>query len=88
MVKDIRQILDAPISYFFDDMLDVTIRASARRVRRGINAVDLGEKKKRNPMMRWETLELVSTYYSMEISLVRKRVVDIVKFNTTTLAGY
>ena len=40
---DIGQILDIPINYFFDDMSEVTMRASPRRASRGIGPVDLGE---------------------------------------------
>ena len=84
---DIGQILDVPINYFFDDMSEVTMRASPRRVSRGIDAVDLGEEQVRDPMARRETLELVRTYYSIKTPLVRKRVADMVKSIATTLAG-
>ena len=32
---DMSQILDVPVSYFFDDMSDTTFRSSPRRVARG-----------------------------------------------------
>ena len=63
------------------------MRASPRRVSRGIDSVELGEKQVRDPMARRETLELVRTYYSIRIPLVRKRVADMVKSIATTLAG-
>jgi transcriptional regulator with XRE-family HTH domain len=84
---DIGQVLDVPINYFFDDMSEVTMRASPRRVSLGIDAVDLGEEQVRDPMARRETLELVRTYYSIKTPLVRKRVADMVKSIATTLAG-
>lgn len=63
------------------------MRASPRRVSRGIDAVDLGEEQVRDPMARRETLELVRTYYSIKTPLVRKSVADMVKSIATTLAG-
>ncbi len=84
---DIGQALDFPINYFFDDMSEVTMRASPRRVSRGIDAFNLGEEQVRDPMARWETLELVRTYYSIKTLSVRKRVADMVKSISTMLAG-
>ena len=63
------------------------MRASLRRVSRGIDSVELGEEQVRDPMARRETLELVRTYYSIKTPLVRKRVADMVKSIATTLAG-
>ena len=40
---DISQILDVLINCFFADMSEVTMRASPRRVSRGIDSVELGE---------------------------------------------
>ena len=40
---DIGQVLDFPINYFFDDMSEVTMRASPHRVSRGIEAFNFGE---------------------------------------------
>ena len=84
---DISQILDVSINYFFDDMSEATMRASLRRVSRGIDSVELSEEQVRDPMARRETLELVRTYYSIRTPLVRKRVADMVKSIATTLAG-
>ena len=84
---DMGQILDVPINYFFDDMSEVAMRASPRRVSRGIDAVDLGEEQVRDPRVRREMLELVHTYYIIKAPLVRKRVADMVKSIATTLAG-
>ena len=63
------------------------MRASPRRVSRGINSVELGKEQVRDPMARRETLELVGTYYSIKTPLVRKLVADMVKSIATTLAG-
>ena len=84
---DIGQVLDFPINYFFDDMSEFTIRAAPRRVSRGIDAFNLGEEQVRDLMARWETLELVRTYYSIKTLSVRKRVADMVKSISTMLAG-
>ena len=63
------------------------MRASLRRVSRGIDSVEHGEEQVRDPMAQRETLELVRTYYSIRTPLVRKRVADMVKLIATTLAG-
>ena len=63
------------------------MRAPPRRVSRGIDSVELSEEQVRDPMARRETLELVRTYYSIRTPLVRKRVADMVKSISTTLAG-
>ena len=75
---DISQILDVPISYFFDDMSEETMKASPRRISRGA-------KYELDPMARRETLELVRTYYSIEKPSVRKRIAEMVKAIATTI---
>ena len=84
---DIGQILDAPINYFFDDMSEVTMRNSPRRVSRGSEDQEIVDDQTKDPMARRETLELVRTYYSIKKPLVRKRVSDMVKSIAVTLAG-
>jgi transcriptional regulator with XRE-family HTH domain len=84
---DIGQILDAPIDYFFDDMSEVTMRNSPRRVSRGSEDQEIVDDQTKDPMARRETLELVRTYYSIKKPLVRKRVSDMVKSIAVTLAG-
>ena len=83
---DISQILDASISYFFDDMTDEVMKASPRRVSLGSTA-DEGEGNMKDPMARRETLELVRTYYSIETPKVRKRISEMVKVIATTING-
>ena len=83
-LRDIGQILDVEISYFFDDMTDDTMRSSPRRVSRGEN-IDLDDDNVRDPMARRETLELVRTYYSIESSKVRKRISEMVKSLAATI---
>ena len=84
---DMSQILDVPVNYFFDDMSETTMRNSPRRVARGIDDLDSGDGKIKDPMARRETLELVRAYYSIEQAKVRKRVAEMVKSIATTLAG-
>ena len=81
---DIAQIVDVPISYFFDDMSDDVMKSSPRRISRGSeHAVD--DEAGRDPMARRETLELVRTYYSIEKPKVRKRIAEMVKAIAVTI---
>ena len=84
---DISQIIDVPISYFFDDMSEGTMRSSPRWISRGDNADVLNGEQIKDPMARRETLELVRTYYTIEKPAVRKRIAEMVKSIATTLAG-
>ena len=56
---DISQILDVPISYFFDDMSECTMCSSTRFISRGDNVDVLNGEQIKDPMARRETLELV-----------------------------
>ena len=84
---DIIQILDVPISYFFDNMSEGTMRSSPRWINSGDNADVLNGEQIKDPMARRETLELVRTYYTIEKPAVRKRIAEMVKSIATTLAG-
>ncbi len=60
---DISQILDVPISYFFDDMSEGTMRSSPRWISRGDNADVLnGEQKKTQwrGVKRWNWCEHIT----------------------------
>ena len=81
---DISQILDVPISFFFEDMTDDVIKSSPRRMRRG-DGCKMGKDAIRDPMARRETLELVRTYYSIAQPKVRKRISEIVKSIAVTV---
>ena len=83
---DIGQILDVPISYFFDDMSQDTTKSSPRRIGRGGEVVNQNGDQLRDPMARRETLELVRTYYTIEKPIVRKRISEMVKSIATTLS--
>ena len=56
---DMSQILDVPVSYFFDDMSETTMRSSPRRVARGFDNGSAADGEVKDPMARRETLELV-----------------------------
>jgi transcriptional regulator with XRE-family HTH domain len=64
-LSDISQILDVPISYFFDDMSEGAMRSSPRWISRGDNANVLNGEQIKDPMVLRETLELVRTCYSI-----------------------
>lgn len=76
---DISQILDVPISYFFDDMSENTMRSSPRWVSRGDVMDAMTSQPLKDPMARRETLELVRAYYTIEKPAVRKRIAEMVK---------
>jgi len=84
---DISQILDVPISYFFDDMSENTMPSSPRWLSRG-DAIDaMPRQPLKDQMARRETLELAHACYTIEKLMVRKRVAEMVKSIATTLAG-
>lgn len=84
---DISQILDVSIGYFFDDMTELTMQHSPRRMAQGGRVADFGDDKVKDPMARRETLELVRAYYTIERPVVRKRVSDMVKSIAVSLVG-
>lgn len=74
---DIGQILDVPVSFFFDDMSRDTMEHSPRRM---LDRVESDYEEQRvDPMARRETLELVRAYYRIENQQVRKRITEMVK---------
>lgn len=75
---DISQILDVPVSFFFDDMSDDTAAHSPRRMKSG-QAEDEYQDRPNDPMARRETLELVRAYYTITNITVRKRITEMVK---------
>lgn len=67
------QILDVPVSFFFDDMPEVVERAN-----RGL-AEAPSEPFEADQLSKRETLELVRAYYRIGDGKVRKRVFELVK---------
>jgi transcriptional regulator with XRE-family HTH domain len=82
---NIAQILDVPVSFFFDDMSEDTMKHSPQRMRSSDTRGDY-EENPTDPMARRETLELVRAYYSIKNPNVRKRITEMVKSDTTALA--
>ncbi|MEQ8393866.1 helix-turn-helix transcriptional regulator [Thalassobaculum sp.] len=81
---DIGQILDVPVSFFFDDISDDTAAHSPRRMKAG-GVKDEYEENPADPMARRETLELVRAYYSIKNPNLRKRITEMVKSVATAL---
>ena len=81
---DISQILDVPVSYFFEDMTDDVMKSSPRLISRGSDR-NMVDDSVRESMARRETLELVRTYYSITQPKVRKRIAEMVKSIAVTI---
>tara|TARA_E500000318_G_scaffold46673_4_gene43988 strand:+ start:8054 stop:8530 length:477 start_codon:yes stop_codon:yes gene_type:complete len=75
---DISQILDTPVSFFFDDMTSETAANSPRKVVAGENAKEF-QNPERDPMARRETLELVRAYYKIEHEPTRKCAAELLR---------
>lgn len=67
------QILDVPVSFFFDDMPEEVEQAN-----RGLSESH-AEPFEADQLSRRETLELVRAYYKIEEPKVRKRMFELVK---------
>lgn len=67
------QVLDVPVSFFFDDMGEMIPQTSAAAQLGGTAANDPGQMSKR------ETLELVRAYYRIRDPRVRKAIFELVK---------
>ena len=84
---DMSHILDVPVSHFFDDMSETTMRSSPRRMVRGFDNSSAADGEVKDPMARRETLELVRAYYTIKQPAVGKRVSDMVRSIATALTG-
>jgi transcriptional regulator with XRE-family HTH domain len=67
------QVLDVPVSFFFDDMPEAAGGSSA-----GMSA-DAPSAEESNHLIKRETLELARAYYKITDPDVRKRVFELVK---------
>ena len=72
---DLSQVLDVPVSFFYDDMPESVKDRNAVGENDASGDV-VGDK---DPLTRRETLELVRAYYKVSSSPVRKRVFELVK---------
>lgn len=73
---DLSRVLDVPMSYFFEEMDDDTVRHSPMIIAQVPSEPHLPEA---DPMSRRETLELVRAYYRIDEPLIRKRVFELTK---------
>ncbi len=79
---ELTQILDVPISFFFDDMAD-ELKTREGRMAKGLR--DRGQARlEPDPMAKRETLELVRAYYRITDPRVRKRVFELTKAVAST----
>ncbi len=67
------QILDVPVSFFFDDMPAEITEKAAGMSESGGQSFEVGQ------LSRRETLELVRAYYKIQDPAVRKKVFELVK---------
>lgn len=68
------QVLDVPVSFFFDDMDEATANADPTDIPETTSAAS-----EKDPMAKRETLELVRAYYRIADPGVRKRVFELTK---------
>lgn len=76
---DIGQILDVPVSFFFEEMSDDTKELSPRKMKAGEASEAEAAEAPVDPVARRETLELVRAYYRIPNPTVRKRIVELTK---------
>ncbi len=75
---EISQILDVPVSFFFEEMPAETVsQASPAASVSGV--AESSEEFERDPLAKRETLELVRAYYRISDPRVRKRVFELTK---------
>ena len=72
---DLSQVLDVPVSFFYDDMPE-EVKDRNAVVETEASGKGAGDK---DPLTRRETLELVRAYYKVSSSPVRKRVFELLK---------
>lgn len=72
------QVLDVPVSYFFEDMPGEVVKTRGDYAAPEQDA-DLESLQAGDPMARRETLELVRAYYKIQDPKVRKRLFELTK---------
>ncbi|PCJ36007.1 MAG: transcriptional regulator [Alphaproteobacteria bacterium] len=75
------QILDVPVSFFFDDMPTEITEKAAGMSESGGQSFEIGQ------LSRRETLELVRAYYKIQDPAVRKKVFEMVKVLGKSFSG-
>ena len=73
---DLSRVLDVPVSFFFDDMIEGTAAQSPRML---AGTVEEPASFEADPMTKRETLELVRAYYRITDPQVRNRVFELAK---------
>jgi transcriptional regulator with XRE-family HTH domain len=77
---DLSQILDVEIDYFFDEMDQVTQKASPAQIsRRKPDPFPKRPAKSDNPLIKRETLELVRAYYKIRDPKIRSHVRKLIQ---------
>ncbi len=71
----ISKILDVPVSYFFEELTEESAAATPI----ALSPVNIVEERRREPMQKRETLELVRAYYKITQPNVRKHLFELVK---------
>ena len=75
------QVLDVPVSFFFDDMPEESVRGQP-----GVS-LNSSERFQQDQFARRETLELVRAYYRIRNPAVRKRVFELTKATASVSPG-
>ena len=73
---DLSNILDVPVSYFYDEMPDDVRK---REIGTGLSSPQEDYVAEKDPLTRRETLELVRAYYKVSSARVRKQLFELVK---------
>lgn len=81
---DLSQVLDVPVSFFFDDLKPDALPAADGADRVPEHGPTQGEP---DPLMRRETLELVRAYYRIPDPQVRRRLFDLTKAIANACSG-
>jgi transcriptional regulator with XRE-family HTH domain len=78
---ELGQILDVPVSFFFDDMPEEQLQANGRRPLMGLaeEASPFEHEEELLPLDKRETLELVRAYYRIGDPALRKRLFELAK---------
>ncbi len=74
-IYDLAQVLDVPVSFFFDNMDESIAGQSPRHFRHSDEIPKIAA----DPMDKRETLELVRAYSNIEDPRVRQKIVDLMK---------
>lgn len=80
---EISQILDVPVSFFFEEMAPETAALTPYSVD-GSGMEERSEELERDPLAKRETLELVRAYYRIGDPRVRKRMFELTKAVATS----